>query len=166
MFAHAGSTEVIALAAHGDDQRIVRKASGGVTSFPSSSIVRSEMNLALAAVEPNQLADAIAEMMPMRLRQKIDLMHTQVHAAGRDLVQERLPQVSAVLVDQRHVRQLAPAQFVAEPGYEFEPTGAAANDDNAMEIGTLACHGTFQAQHPVFTRAEIIPQPVSSSLAC
>ena len=34
------------------------------------------MNLALAAVEPNQLADAIAEMMPMRLRQKINLMHT------------------------------------------------------------------------------------------
>jgi hypothetical protein len=73
--------------------------------------------------------------------------------------------VSAALVDQRHVRQLSPAQFVAEPRYEFEPTGAAANDDNAMEIGTLACHGTFQAQHPVFTRAEIIPQPVSSSPA-
>ena len=94
------------------------------------------MNLALAAVEPNQLADAIAEMMPMRLRQKIDLMHAEIHAAGRDLVQQRLPQVSAALVDQRHVRQLAPAQLVAEPGYEFEPTGAAANDDNAMEIGT------------------------------
>ena len=72
--------------------------------------------------------------------------------------------MSAVLVDQRHVRQLAPAQFVAEPGYEFEATGASANDDNAMEIGTLACHGTFQAQHVVHA-GRIIPQPVSSSLA-
>ena len=76
VFAHAGSTEVIALAAHGDDQRIVREASGWRHLAPLFVEVWGEMNLALAAVEPNQLADAIAEMMPMRLRQKINLMHT------------------------------------------------------------------------------------------
>ena len=91
VFAHAGGAEVVALAAHGDDQRIVGKAAGWrhlVTFFID---VGGKVDLALAAVEPNQLADAIAEMMPMRLRKEINLMHTQIHAAGCNLMQERLP---------------------------------------------------------------------------
>jgi len=76
LFAHAGSTEVVALAADGDDQRIVGEAARRRHLAPLLVEVGGEMNLALAAIKPNQLADAIAERMPMRLCQKIDLMHT------------------------------------------------------------------------------------------
>ena len=38
----------------------------------------------------------------LRLREEVDLVDGNVHAAGRDLVQQRLPQVGAAAVDERH----------------------------------------------------------------
>jgi hypothetical protein len=65
------------------------------------------MNLPSATIESDHLTDAVLEMMPMRLRQKIDFVHAQVHAAGRNFVQQWLPQMSPRLVDQRDIPSLA-----------------------------------------------------------
>jgi hypothetical protein len=54
-----------------------------------------------------------------------------VHAAGGDFVEQRLPQMRARLLNQRNVGTAASAQCIAEPG--DEPAGASAADDNAIE---------------------------------
>jgi len=56
-----------------------------------------------------------------------------IHAAGRHFVEQGLPQMRARLFDERDIRQPMPAKPVAEARDEFEPAGAAANDDDAME---------------------------------
>ena len=65
------------------------------------------MNLAVATIEPDHFTNAVLKMMPMGLRKKIDFVHAQVHATGRNFVQQWLPQMSPRLVDQRDIRSLA-----------------------------------------------------------
>ena len=95
-------------------------------------MTRRHVHLAACAVEPDHLADAVAEAMPVRLRQVVDLVIGHVHAAGGDLVQQGLPDVRAFAVDQRDVRPCRVAQPVAQPRRELEPARAAADDDDAV----------------------------------
>ena len=85
----------------------------------------------------DHLADAVAEVVPVRLRQVVDLVRAHVHAAGGDLVQLGLPDVGAGAVDQGDVGLAALAQRVAERGGQFEPAGAAADDDDLVPAGAL-----------------------------
>ena len=73
-------------------------------------------------------------MVPVRLGQVVDLVHAEVHAAGGDLVQQRLPKMRAAPVDQRDVRLAAPPQPVAEPGHQLQPAGASADNDDAVQL--------------------------------
>ena len=77
-------------------------------------------------------------MVPVRLRQIIELVHAQVHAAGGDLVQQRLPQMRAVLVDQLDLHLLAPAELIAEPGRKLQPARPSADDDYPVLRGLRA----------------------------
>jgi hypothetical protein len=47
-------------------------------------------------------------------------------------VQVRLPEVRACLLDERHLRQAAPAQRVAQACGQLQPASAAADDDDAV----------------------------------
>ena len=49
--------------------------------------IGSDLYLLLLAIEADQLADAVAEPMPVRLRQEVDLVHTEVDRSGGHLVQ-------------------------------------------------------------------------------
>ena len=69
--------------------------------------------------------------MPVRLRKVIGLVDAHVHAAVRQLVQMRLPEVRARALDQRYVRLVAPSQRVAELRRELEAARTAADDDDA-----------------------------------
>ena len=140
VLAYARCAKVIALTADRDDQRIVMKAPR--LRDPLSLVVDmgSKMNGACPPIEPDQFADAIAEMMPMRLRQVVDLVHAEIHAAGSDLMQQRLPQMGAAFVHEGHVGPFVTTQLVAEPSHERQPASAAADDDDAMEIGRIAHH--------------------------
>ena len=95
MLAHAGRAEIVAEAAHGDDQRVV--AEGALRRHLLAFVVEvgRHMHLAPLPVEPDHLADAVAEMMPVRLGEVVDRMRAHVDAAGRDLVQQRLPDMRA-----------------------------------------------------------------------
>jgi len=83
---NAGRAEIIGEAADRQDQRIVGITSGrrhfGAVLFDN----RPDQHFALAAVEPDHLARAIAKVMPMRLCQVVELMMVEIHAAGGDLV--------------------------------------------------------------------------------
>ncbi len=77
-------------------------------------------------------------MMPARLREIVEIVLVEIHAARRNFVQQRLPQMRAGAVDERHARATLAAQPVAEPRGELETAGAAADDHDAM---------TFRVRH-------------------
>ncbi len=76
----------------------------------------ADLDHAARPVQAGHLADAVDEAMPVGEREKVDLVHAQVHAAGGDLVQQRLPQVRALPVDERDAGLAALAELVAQPG--------------------------------------------------
>ena len=96
---------------------------------------RREVDLLARAIEPLHAPEPELEVMPARLEQIVQLVVVEVHAAGRDLVQQRLPQVRARLVDQRDQRLLALAELVAQARGELEPAGASADDDDPVQPG-------------------------------
>ena len=101
------------------------------------------MDLAALAVQPGHRADAVAEAMPVRLRQIVDLVRRHVHAAGGDLVQLGLPDVHTFAVDQCDVD--ATPQLVAEPRRELESACAAADDDDAVTLLVAAGRGVHSS---------------------
>jgi len=59
-------------------------------------------------------------------------MAVWVHAAAADLVQVGLPEMRACLLDQQTCARRA-GRACAQPRDEFEPTGTAADDDDAVQ---------------------------------
>ena len=139
MLADAGRAEVVALAAHGDDEGVV--AEGALRRDLATLVVerRRDVHLAPCAVEPDHLADPVAEAVPVRLREVIDLVRREVHAAGRDLVQFGFPDMRSIAVDQRDVGAALAAEPIAELRCELEPARAAA-DDHAVSRSTIGFH--------------------------
>src|ERR1700686_3564837 len=68
-----------------------------------------EMHLLGGAIEPDHLAQAITEPVPMRLGEVVQLVFAGVHAARRCFVQQRLPQMCPGNFHQRHARPPAAA---------------------------------------------------------
>ncbi len=92
------------------------------------------------AVEADHFTDPVAEKMPVRLGEIVGLVDADVHAAGGKFVQVGFPEVRARALDQRHVRPVALAELVAEARRELEPTGAAADDDHAVQAVASCRH--------------------------
>lgn len=88
------------------------------------------VDLAAFAVQRGHGADAVAEAMPVRLRQVVDLVRRHVHAAGGNLVQLGFPDVHTFALDQRDVD--AAPQPVAQARGELQPARATADDDDAV----------------------------------
>ena len=60
-------------------------------------------------------------------------MPVGIHAARRDLVQQRLPQMRARLLDQRDVDLPALGELLAEPRDQLQPAGPAPHHDNVVQ---------------------------------
>ena len=104
-----------------------------MTSRPASSKVGARWISLLRPIQAVHAPETELEVMPARLIQIVQLVVVQVHAAGRDLMQQRLPQMRARLVHQRDQRLAPLAQLVAQAGGELEAAGAAADDDDAVK---------------------------------
>ena len=131
---HAAGAEVIGEAANSEDERVVAELALWSDLPPLVVVGGRHTHHAPPAVDADEAAEAKREAVPVRLRQVVDLVRAQVHAARSDLVQQRLPEVRAALVDQRDMGLLAPAQSVAEPGDQLQPAGASADNDDAMRL--------------------------------
>src|SRR5262245_37104988 len=107
MLDDAGRSEIVGAAPNREHERVVRKRA--LRGHDTTLLVRDARHVheALLTIEPEHLADAIVEVMPVRLREIVEIVLTDVHAAGRDLVQQRLPEMRALLVYERDVRTLA-----------------------------------------------------------
>ena len=130
---HARRSEVVAEAANRHHQRVVAEhpLSGHLLTLVVD--VGGHQHLAPRAVETDHGADAVAEVVPVRLREVADLVGAHIHAAGGDFVKFGFPDVSACAIDQRDLGPPAAAQGVAQARSEFEPARAAADDDDAVQ---------------------------------
>ena len=84
---HAGGAEIVAAAADRQHQDVVGDGALGRDQAALLVMGGAEENVPGLAVEPDQLADAVVEMVPVRLGEVVQRMVVQVHAAGGDLVQ-------------------------------------------------------------------------------
>ena len=145
MLANTRSTEVVAMTADREDQRVVANATPP-DHFASLAVqVRRELDLALATVEPDQFADAIMKMVPMGLSPEVHLLHRKIHASCGDLMQPRLPEVGPRLVNQCNIDDAALTQRVAKPCDQLQTSSAAADDDDTMHSALAACRTDARA---------------------
>jgi hypothetical protein len=73
----------------------------------------------------------------MRLREITEFELGQIHAASRDFMQQRLPQMGAGFVDKGYLGETLAAQFVAESCGQFQSAGPSADDNNAVWLTRL-----------------------------
>src|SRR5262249_58843480 len=82
MLAGAWGVEIIALAAHRDDERIVAKGAPRRDFVPLVVNMSRKLDFAFLAIETNHFSDAIVERVPVRLCEEIDFVHREIHAPG------------------------------------------------------------------------------------
>src|SRR5690242_12401120 len=127
----ARRAKVIVLAANGDDENVIVESPlrRDFTTFAVE--IRRHLHLAAVPIDPDHVADAVAKAVPVGLREIVDLVRRDIHAAGGDLVKLRLPYVRAVALDQGDVELPLASVFVTQPGREFQSPGSAADDHDA-----------------------------------
>jgi len=71
----------------------------------------------------------------VRLGQIVELVLVHVHAAGRNLVQQRLPEMAAGAIHQSNSRSTlaAATERVAEPRCQLQPGSAATDHDDLVQ---------------------------------
>src|SRR5206468_744929 len=132
MLFRTGRTEIVGLAADRDDQRVI----GELALRRHLVSVLDEWrdrDGTMLPVETDHLADPIPKEMPVRLREIVGFVNPESHAARGDFMQMRFPEMRSRLFDQRDVRPIALAELVTHPRGKLEPTGATADDDNAVQ---------------------------------
>ena len=129
----AGCAEIVGDAADRDHQRVVADGPWRGDLAPLVIEGGGEMHFLGGAIEPDHLAQTIAEPVPMRLGEVVQLVLAGVQAARRDFVQQRLPKMCPGTFHQGDTRPPAPAEAVAEPGDELEPRRTAADHDDLVQ---------------------------------
>ena len=126
----AGRAEIVGDAADGDHQRIVGDPGVGY----GGAIVKhlAQADHAVCAVDTRQAPMQEPEVVPLGLGDVVQLVRWQIQRTRRDLMQQGLPDMGQLGVDQGDGRPAALAERASEAGREFEPAGAAADDDNTM----------------------------------
>src|SRR5262245_23969814 len=93
-------SEVVGVAADGDYQRVVRDLPPRDQLAALFIQGASDLDHASAAVKPVHLTQLETKVMPPRLRQVVERMVVEIHAAGDELVEQRLPQMGARAIHQ------------------------------------------------------------------
>ena len=83
-------------------------------------------------------------MVPVGVREVVEAVVLGVERAGGDLVQQRLPDVDAVALDQRRLDDGRGGEASPRRRHELEAAGAAADHDDA--VGNGARHGGRMAR--------------------
>ncbi|MNN46953.1 hypothetical protein D3C81_1613550 [compost metagenome] len=139
MLGGARHAEEMGNAADRQHQRVVRQFARG-QQLGAVLVVAGRHRDGLArAVDAGQLALLELEMVPARLGRVFQLVRVGIHAAGGNFMQQRFPDMGGQAVHQDHLRRSLLAKLVAEPGYQFQPSCPAADDNDAVCL--CFCHG-------------------------
>jgi hypothetical protein len=132
MLLHAWRAEIIAPTADSDDQRVVTEGAGRGNLTTLRVEAGREEYLLLIAIKAYHLADAVAEIMPVRLRQVVHGMVADIHAASCHLMQERFPDMGPGALDERHLCFFMSTKPVSQLSHKLQPCRTAANNHNLM----------------------------------
>ena len=77
---------------------------------------RGQRDSAAGPVEADHLAVAIAEAAPVRLRDVVQFVLREDEAAGRDRMEQRLPDMGSSFINQHDVRSARSAETGAQLG--------------------------------------------------
>lgn len=116
----------------GEHQGVVLQFAGGKQFISLVVEAGGHRNALARPINVAQFSLVKFEVVPSGLRDVIELMRVRVHAAGRDLVQERLPDVGWIAVHKEYFGLAPLAEPVAQPSGQAQPAGAASHHDNAM----------------------------------
>ena len=134
VFLRAGRAKIVGQATDAQHQRVVMQAAGGADFKAAIIQNRRQLNLLFRAIQARHLAEQVAKVVPVGLRQIFQFVFHQAAGSCGDLVQQRLPHVGRAFVDERNFSEFSLAQGVADFGGEFKATGAAADDDDAVRL--------------------------------
>jgi hypothetical protein len=109
----AGSAEIISETSDRDHQRVISKGAQRRNVLSVVIDKRGDEDFAPLPVESDHLAHAVPKPMPMRLREIVGRVQVEVHAAGGNLMQVRLPEMGARFLDERDRRAPSFSQLVA-----------------------------------------------------
>ena len=137
VLAHALDAEIVADAADRDHQRVVGDAAGADDLAARLVDERRQVQQALRPVDARHAPLREAEAVRAGLAQIDDRVVARVERARGDLVQQRLPEVGEVGIDQRDDRPLPAAEALAQPRRQHEPAGASADDDDPMRLAHM-----------------------------
>src|ERR1700751_3428489 len=98
------------------------------------------MHLFLFAIEPDHLAEAIAEAVPMRLGEVVPLVCARIDAARRYAVQQWLPDMGPGAFHQSDGCPPAPAKAIAEEGDQLQPSRAATHHHDPVLCRIARAH--------------------------
>ena len=133
IFGNARRAEIVGDAADRDHQRVVTDRARRRDLAPLVVEGGGEMHLLSGAIEPDHLAEAIAEPVPMRLGEVVHFVFAGIEAPAATSCnsgfQRWVRAHSTRVTDAR----AAPAQAIAEPGDELQPRRAAAHHDDAVQ---------------------------------
>ena len=132
MLRRALGAEIVGGAAHADHQRVISHFTRRHQLDAVFVIGRGQLDFLLRAIEPAHAPELELEVVPFRLGDIVEFVFGGVQGTGGHFVQQRLPDVGQVRVDQHHAGRAALAQSLTQAGSQLQTAGAAADNDNTM----------------------------------
>ena len=130
----ARNSEVVRHRADRHYQVVVRDSLAGEQLGPVLVVHGRDHNLAGLPVDVLQGAEKEPEAPAMTVRPVPDFVEIGVEGAGRHFVQQRLPDVGAIAVDEENVDAGVAPKPPSELRRELEPAGAASDDDDLRDL--------------------------------
>lgn len=135
MFSGALDTEIIGGAAHCHDQRVVTECAGRDQRLPELIIDGVQGNGLCSPVQSFHPAQLEREMIPLRLGVIVQLLCCRAQRTSGHLMQQWLPDVGEIGVDQRNAGIFRRCVTLAQFGGKFQPAGATADDNDSVFHG-------------------------------
>ena len=130
---HPRHAEIVADAAEGQHQHVVVDAPLRHRAVAVNARDGGQHQLVRRPIQPVHLALHEAEAMLAGMAEIEDRVLGRDQRAGGDLMQQRLPDMGEVDVDQDDLGQPGPTQAVAELRCQHEATSAATDDDDLLQ---------------------------------
>ena len=134
----AQGAEVVGIGAHGNDQSVVTQ--GTCRQQLAALFVQGggQLDLLAFTVQAAHAPQLEVEVVPLGLGHVVQFVFRGVQRAGGHFVQQWLPDVREVGVDQGDIGLLALAQGFTQAGRQFQAAGAAADNHDAMSHGDIS----------------------------
>ena len=159
----ARRAKVVVLASDGDDKDVVVKGPLRRDFAAFSIEIRRHLHLTPLPIDPDHVPDPVAKAVPVGLREIVDLVGGDIHAAGGDFVKLRLPHMRAVSLDQRDVELSLASVFVAKAGRKLQSAGSASDDHDPGFSQLRLTHDGLDRSSSQLAQPRLLDQALSDT---